>query len=507
LLILVHRDELVSQWIAAAALVLGDVNVSLVNADVKDWSGRIVVAMVPTACRPANLDRMPDFDMVAVDEAHHVVASTWMAVLDAVRRRRPDARIYGCTATPERGDKKGLRRVFSNVSFALPLPRLVEWGFLVEPRAFAFDIAPPAAVDRAVRDASDFGQQDAVAELLNTPAANERAVELWAEKAGDRRTIAFASNVAHAMALEAAWKAAGVAAETLTGETPRRDRAAILERLASGETQVVANCAVLTEGFDEPMVGCAVLARGCSNKSLLIQMAGRALRTVDAGRHPGVVKKDAVIIDFGRSLARHGDLLAGARLDDAKPGEAPTKTCPSCDAVVPLSVTECPLCGHEFQKPEEEAGGKEQERQDFIRNAKLFEIDVLNRSPFAWETIAEDAMIAAGFKASAAVKRIGDVWVAVGYQKRQRAEPLRVGHRYQALSAADDYLRTHEDSDGAHKTAAWLSMRPTEKQVELLAAEGFRGTCASRYAASARIEWAWNSKRIIAASLQAVRGK
>jgi DNA repair protein RadD len=216
LLVLVHRDELAAQWIAAATLVLGEVPTTVVNADAKDWSGRIVVAMVPTARRRANLAAMPDFGMVVIDEAHHVVAPTWMAVLDAVRQRRPDVRIYGCTATPERGDGKGLRRVFSNVSFALPLRDLVEQGFLVEPRAFTFDIAAAEAVDRAVRDASDFGEQNAVAAVLNTPEANRRrAVELWAERAGGRRTIAFAANVDHALALEGAWKAVGVAAETL----------------------------------------------------------------------------------------------------------------------------------------------------------------------------------------------------------------------------------------------------------------------------------------------------
>ena len=220
LLILVHRDELATQWIAAVALVLGEVPVSLVNAAGKDWTGRIVVAMVPTACRPQNLARMPGFGMVVVDEAHHVVADTWRAILDAVRRRRRDARIYGCTATPERGDRKGLRRVFSNVFFSLPLRDLVEQGFLVEPRAFTFDIAVAEAVDRAVRGASDFGEQDAVAAVLNTEEANRHAVELWEEKAGNRRTIAFAANVAHAVALEGAWKAAGVAAETLTGKPP-----------------------------------------------------------------------------------------------------------------------------------------------------------------------------------------------------------------------------------------------------------------------------------------------
>jgi DNA repair protein RadD len=242
----------------------------------------------------------------------------------------------------------------------------------------------------------------------------------------------------------------------VTGETPGRDRAALLGRLATGETQVVTNCAVLTEGFDEPLVGCAVLARGCSNKSLLIQMAGRALRTVDAAKHPGVVKSDAIIIDFGRSLARHGDLLAGTRLDDGRIAEAPTKKCPDCAAELPVAVMACPLCGYRFPKKEEEVPAADQE--DPIRRARLIEVDLLNRSPFAWENMGDEGLVAVGFHAQAAVKLMGTVWVAVGLEKGQRAVPLRVGLRHQALAAADDFLRTHEDGAAAHKSAHWLAL-------------------------------------------------
>ena len=502
LLILVHREELVGQWINAARLVAPDCSVSTVTAAAKDWSGRIVIAMVPTLCRPANLDEMPDFDLVAIDEAHHAVAVSWQAILETARRRRSDVRVYGCTATPERGDRKGLRRVFSNVSFALPLRQLVEEGHLVEPRAFAFDIVAAEELDRATRNASDFGDQDGVAAVLNTPEANGRAVELWKEKAGARRTIAFASNVQHALDLSAAWVAAGIPAKTLTGETSLRDRKALLDRLRTGDTRVVTNCAVLTEGFDEPLVGCAVLARGCSHKSLMIQMAGRALRTVDAAKYPGIIKTDAVLIDFGRSLARHGDLMAGQNIDDRPAGDAPTKLCPECEAEVPLAVPVCPLCGYEF--PTRAAIKAEEAREEAAKRAKLIEIDVLNRSPFAWEPIDDTALVAVGFKASAAVRRWGEGWIAIGIPKGRPLAPLRLGHRYQAVAAADDFMRQTEDSDTAHKTAGWLAMPPSQKQVELLAGFGVSPEGMSRYGASARLTWIWNERRIKAASLQAI---
>jgi superfamily II DNA or RNA helicase len=53
----------------------------------------------------------------------------------------------------------------------------------------------------------------------------------------------------------------GVRAEHLDGETKQGERDAILVRLASGETEVVCNCGVLTEGFDCCPVGVIILAR------------------------------------------------------------------------------------------------------------------------------------------------------------------------------------------------------------------------------------------------------
>jgi hypothetical protein len=83
---------------------------------------------------------------------------------------------------------------------------------------------------------------------------------------------------------------AGIAAEALDGTTPLDERRDILHRLHTGETQVVCNCAVLTEGFDEPSIDCIVIARPTKSKPLCIQMVGRGTRT-----YPG--KQDCLVLD------------------------------------------------------------------------------------------------------------------------------------------------------------------------------------------------------------------
>src|SRR5207248_11657384 len=96
--------------------------------------------------------------------------------------------------------------------------------------------------------------------------------------------------VALAYAMAETFCAAGIAAEALDGTTPLATRRAILQRLHTGATRVVANCAVLTDGFDVPSVVCIIMARPTQSAVLYQQMLGRGTRI-----YPG--KTDCLILD------------------------------------------------------------------------------------------------------------------------------------------------------------------------------------------------------------------
>jgi hypothetical protein len=98
-----------------------------------------------------------------------------------------------------------------------------------------------------------------------------------------------------------AFRKRGVAAEAVDGSLPLEERRAILARLRTGETKVVANCAVLTEGFDEPSVDCVIVARPTRSRILYVQMIGRGTRTFPN-------KRDCLIVDLVGATERH-DLL------------------------------------------------------------------------------------------------------------------------------------------------------------------------------------------------------
>jgi DNA repair protein RadD len=153
----------------------------------------------------------------------------------------------------------------------------------------------------------------------------------WKEKAGDRQTVVFCSTVAHAATSPTPSVEAGVPAALIHGDMGGRAQG-IARRLCRRRVRVVVNVAVLTEGWDHPPTSCVVLLRPSSYKSTMIQMVGRGLRTVDPAEHPGVVKTDCIVLDFGTSSLTHGTLEQDVDLDGHDPsGEAPTKTCPACE--------------------------------------------------------------------------------------------------------------------------------------------------------------------------------
>lgn len=121
----------------------------------------------------------------------------------------------------------------------------------------------------------------------------------WLKYGERRKTVCFAVDVQHSIHLRDEFIRSGVRAEHIDGKTPKQDRDEILARLASGETELVTNCMVLTEGWDMPEVGTCILARPTKKMGLYRQMIGRVLRTAEG-------KTDAIVLDHSGAVFRHG---------------------------------------------------------------------------------------------------------------------------------------------------------------------------------------------------------
>ncbi|WP_246087706.1 DEAD/DEAH box helicase [Paracoccus marinus] len=495
--VLAHRDELTSQNQAKFARINPGTDTSVVEATTKSWDGQVTFAMAPTLARAANLQAMPKLDLLVIDEAHHAVAESYRRIIDRVRDANPDARIFGVTATPNRGDRKGLREVFDNVADQVRLGELIASGHLVPPRTFVIDVGVQDELRAVRKTMSDFDMAEVAGIMDRTPVTDE-VIRHWREKAGDRQTVVFCSTVAHAEHVTEAFREAGVPAALITGTLEAGERKAILDAYSAGRIRVIVNVAVLTEGWDHPPTSCVVLLRPSSYKSTMIQMVGRGLRIVDPAEHPGVVKTDCIVLDFGTSSLIHGTLEQDVDLDGHTPtGEAPTKTCPTCAADIPLGSRECPLCGELLVESADEARSQEAGTGS-LSGFVMSEIDLLTRSSFAWEDLFGDdaALIASGFSAWGGVFFLDGRWYAVGGARRQPTCLLGVGDRTVCLAQADDWLNTHESDESAFKSKRWLIQPPTEKQLQYLPPECRHDFGLTRYRASALISFQFNKRDI-----------
>lgn len=504
-LILQHRDELVAQNRATFKRVAPEVETDLYTAARKRWAPGATFAMVQTLSRDDNLESIPSLDLVVIDEAHHVAADSYRRIIDAARARNPHVMVFGVTATPQRGDRKGLTQVFDNVADVVQLSELIHSGFLVRPRFFVIDCCLREELSKVRVTANDFDMQQVEA-IMDKQVVTDRVIEEWKKVAGDRKTVVFCSTVAHAEHIQQAYAEAGVIADMVHGDLGEAERRSRLRKFDGGPTQVLVNVAVLTEGWDCQTVSCVVLLRPCSYKSTMIQMIGRGLRKVDPERYPGVVKSDCVVLDFGYSLATHGSIDCDPAIaSPAEEKEQMPATCPSCNTVIPSTVSECPVCGAKIRDERESI---EQEREA-IADFTLREIDLLEASPYKWQDMFDGlATMANAISAWAVLVLYRGRWHALGMIAGQQRVPRLLAvvgeaDRTAALASADDFLREHGDRDAARKTKRWLHEPASDKQLALMKVEGSVPFGMTKYLASCHITWIFNERGIKQAVMKA----
>ena len=347
ILFLAHRKELIDQ--ASARLDGLGVDHGIIMAN--HWRDRphlpVQVASVQTVIR-RDLPFVPN--IVIIDEAHRAAGRSYVDVVKSCGFPV----VIGLTATPIRADGKGLGgKLFERMVQCPQIGDLIQMGYLVPPETYSYNDADLSSVGKRGGD-YDLQQLEFA---VNKPKLVGNVLTHWRELASDRRTVVFAVSINHSKAICAEFVNAGIAAEHLDGSTPKSEREGILRRLSDGDTQVVVNCAVLTEGWDCPVVSCCVIARPTLSTGLYLQMAGRALRT-----HPG--KQDCLIIDHGGCCMRLG-LITSKRdwelSEDRKKRKGTAidfaedfKVCPDCGKVGDLDELECDRCGYVFSRRDRE---------------------------------------------------------------------------------------------------------------------------------------------------------
>jgi superfamily II DNA or RNA helicase len=341
-LVLAHREELIFQARDKIQRVTG-LHADVEMGEYKSESGlfdaaRVVVSTIQTQCSGGDGGgRMAKFDparfgVLIIDEAHHATSPSYRRVIDYYRSN-PALKILGVTATPDRADEEALGQVFQSVAFDYEVLDAIHDGWLVPIEQMMVHVE---GLDySSIRTtAGDLNGGD-LAAVLEAEKNLQQIAAASLEIIGQRRALVFAASVKAAETTAEIFNRhrAGMAS-WVCGKTDKDERRKVLGAFAAGKLQVVCNCGVLTEGFDDPGVEVVIMGRPTKSRSLYSQMVGRSTRPL-----PGVVdgpetaearraaiasskKPSCLVVDFVGNSGKHklvtsADILGGAVCEEA----------------------------------------------------------------------------------------------------------------------------------------------------------------------------------------------
>jgi superfamily II DNA or RNA helicase len=283
-----------------------------------------------------------EYGLIVVDEAHHALADSYRNVF-AWFEQRPDWRRLLVTATPKRGDKKGMGNICEAVALDFGLKQAIDEGWLVKPLQKFVTVAG-LDLSKVKATGGDLREGEVEQAFLGTTEEEDAMLHSVArptiEEAAGKPFIVFAAGKDHAKKLTAAFNTYDdCRVGMVVDSTPELERRQLIDEFKAGRLNGLVNCMVFTEGFDAPKTALVANCRPTKSEAVYLQIIGRATRplagVVDGPETPeerlrAIAESDkphCVILDFVGNAGKHklqslGDVLAGDKVDPVDLAEA-----------------------------------------------------------------------------------------------------------------------------------------------------------------------------------------
>ena len=460
ILVFQHLREIFFQNLEKCIEVCQDLKgrITTVYGKTKDSSGQIVFCMIQTAQRRNNLKLLNRFDLVIVDEAHHVGSPGYIRILHHLKSKNPDILRLGVTATPIRGDKKGLAPWFDNICMEISIPSLIDAGYLVPPRTMVIDAGIQEELITLDQDQDTSLTEKGLksAHLFESRVVSQSIVSKWIELAASRKTVFFGQTIAHANQVRDAFLNKGIKAECVDYTLDKNIRDSILSDFKKDpDFHVLCNVMMLTEGYDFPEVSCIMIGRNKSFKSTFIQMIGRGLRL-----HPS--KKDCLVLDFGTSSILHGSLEQNIEESFISQEKEYDSSLENIDKNADVYSDKSINLIEDFDMVD----------FDLLEQKKKFAL-FSKTSKFSWIEIKKDFIfVCSGFDISGFIIRVEKyIYISVLSHNKKKLDPLNI-HIHNNSFDAFFYLSTEKlDKDPnppPKKNETWMDLPVTQAQQDEL---------------------------------------
>jgi DNA repair protein RadD len=362
-LMLTHQKELIEQNAEKMRLHWPGAPMGIYSASVgkRQLGEPITFAGIQSVCKKAK--QIGHIDLVVIDECHlvnHKDEGGYRKFIGELTAINPSLRVVGLTASPYRlghgmiTDKPAL---FDALIEPVSIEELIFKGHLATLRS---KITKQRLDTSGVHKRGGEFIESELQAAVDTDDNNERVVREVIALAGERKAwLFFCTGVKHAQRVCDVLNANGVAAECVTGETPKKEREQMLADYKAGRLRALTNCSVLSTGFDHPDIDLIAMLRPTMSASLYVQMAGRGMRPKSHTDH-------CLVLDFAGVVETHGPItnVQPPKKGGSVDGEAPVKVCDNCGELVHISVMTCPACGYIF--PEQEKKKLELRNDDIM---------------------------------------------------------------------------------------------------------------------------------------------
>lgn len=346
ILLLSHVKEILVQDQEKLHALLPDTDIQLYSASLKSRKvGQVTIGSVQTIVNAT--DKFQDVRLIIVDEAH-LIPADGEGSYNKIFRAIPKARIVGYTATPfrYRGRLTDPGHIFDKIIYNVKIRTLINKGYLSP----IFAKATKQKIDTSNLKivAGDYSKKSLSEEIDRFGITKAICDDMIQFKELRKHWLIFCVSIDHAKHVAEYLSSIGITTMAVHSKMEMWERDLVISLYKEGKLQAVAQVNILSVGFDFPNIDMISMMRPTKSQVLHRQSSGRGLRIAPD-------KKDCLVLDYAGNFGRLGPIDEEPVFTKAKKGTggiAPSKTCPMCDEIVPLSVKVCPDCGYEF--PEQE---------------------------------------------------------------------------------------------------------------------------------------------------------
>lgn len=289
ILFLAHRIELIDQIDDTLGIKYNLAHAQIAANAKEQKNYALQIGSVQTLIR--RLDRWveKDFDVIIIDEAHHVKADSYKKILRAF----PRAKVLGVTATPYRMSHESFRPEFDELITSAPVAKFIKDKWLCDYEYYS--IRPESRIQMDINSISRFALDgdfldEAAAAIMDKDEIRAGIVSSYERYAKGKKGIIYTITKAHNLHVCNQFVQKGYKAVAIDDSTPAETRKQYVEDFKKGKIEIICNVNIFSEGFDCPDLEFIQLARPTKSLSMYLQQVGRGLR-------PAPGKDKLIIID------------------------------------------------------------------------------------------------------------------------------------------------------------------------------------------------------------------